>query len=240
MLSDYEEGSNVTLSCFVKSPLIDIDTITNIQWKYNNFKVLHSYSFNHTDPMYTLNYTISNVELSDAGIYSCLSFIDTTTAHPYIKRSGTSASTTTIIVICECLNSRFVLCYTFVVKSSSIPFIATEPNSIIYNTGSKLTLCCSVILSTSTNSINVNIQWLNSSNHTLHSYTGPNDYTEHTLNYTISNVRLSDAGQYKCSFFVSPSNSMTYIKNSTTKTSITTINVTSKLLISLVNEFKNY
>ena len=49
---------------------------------------------------------------------------------------------------------------------------------------------------------NVNIQWLNSSNHTLHSYTGLNDYTEHTLNYTISNVKLSDAGQYTCSVFI--------------------------------------
>ena len=74
----------------------------------------------------------------------------------------------------------------------------------------------------------MNIQWLNSSNHTLHSYTGLNDYTEHTLNYTISNVKLSDAGQYKCSFFVSPVNSL-YIINSIAKTNSTTINVISKL-----------
>ena len=53
----------------------------------------------------------------------------------------------------------------------------------------------------------MNIQWLNSSNHTLHSYTGLNDYTEHTLNYTISNVKLSDAGQYTCQYNVSSSNS---------------------------------
>ena len=98
-LSDYEEGSNVTLSCTVMSPLIDIETITNIQWKYNNsVKTNGSYSGHK----YTLNYTISNVELSDAGIYTCLSFIDT--AHSYIKRSGTSAKTTTIFVMSEFLS----------------------------------------------------------------------------------------------------------------------------------------
>ena len=231
LLPDYEEGSNVTLSCSVMSPLIDIETITNIQWKYNDsVKTNGSYS----DHKYTLNYTISNVELSDAGIYTCLSFFDT--AHPYIKRSGTSASTTKIIVICECLNNGFVLCYTFVVKSSSILLIAANPSSVIYNIGSDVILCCSVILSASTSSVgtNVNIQWLNSSNHILHSYTGLNDYTEHTLNYTISNVTLSDAGQYKCSFFVSPVNSLNF-RNSTAKTNFTAINVISKLH-SIIND----
>ena len=100
-LSDYEERSNVTLSCTVMSPLIGIDTITNIQWKYNNsIKTNGSYSGHE----YTLNYTISNVELSDAGPYTCLSFIDTTTAHPYIKRSDTSAVATTIFVTSEFLS----------------------------------------------------------------------------------------------------------------------------------------
>ena len=101
LLSDYEEGSNVTLSCSVMSPLIDIDTITSIQWKYNNsIKTNGSYS----DHKCTLNYTISNVELSDAGIYTCLSFIDTTITHPYIKRSDTIAIATTIIVMSEFLS----------------------------------------------------------------------------------------------------------------------------------------
>ena len=77
---------------------------------------------------------------------------------------------------------------------------------------------------------NVNIQWLNSSNHTLHSYTGLNDYTEHTLNYTISNVKLSDAGQYTCSLFIDTT--MAYIISSDTK--ITSNNV---LLVSKCMKF---
>ena len=75
---------------------------------------------------------------------------------------------------------------------------------------------------------NVNIQWLNSSNHTLHSYTGLNDYTEHTLNYTISNVKLSDAGQYYCSLFIDTT--MAYIRSSDTMTASTNVVLVSKCL----------
>ena len=67
---------------------------------------------------------------------------------------------------------------------------------------------------------NVNIQWLNSSNHTLHSYTGLNDYTEHTLNYTISNVKLSDAGQYSCAFFIDSADHPYILASDATTTSI--------------------
>ena len=101
-LSDYEEGSNVTLSCSIMSPLIDIDIITNIQWKYNNKSIKTNGSY--SGHKYTLNYTISNVELSDAGTYTCFSFIDTTITHPYIKKSDTNAIATTIIVMSEFLS----------------------------------------------------------------------------------------------------------------------------------------
>ena len=75
---------------------------------------------------------------------------------------------------------------------------------------------------------NVNIQWLNSSNHILHSYTGPNDYTEHTLNYTISSVKLSDAGEYYCSLFINTT--MAHIISSDTMTASTNVELVSKCL----------
>ena len=75
---------------------------------------------------------------------------------------------------------------------------------------------------------NVNIQWLNSSNHTLHSYTGLNDYTEHTLNYTISNVKLSDAGQYTCSSFINTTAKNLFILTSDTMTNVTNVSINSK------------
>ena len=118
----------------------------------------------------------------------------------------------------------------FLVKSSSIPLIAAKPSSIIYNIGSNVTLCCSVILSTSTSSVatNVNIQWLNSSNHTLHSYTGLNDYTEHTINYTISYMKLSNAGQYTCLYYINTLVDYPYILHSANKTIYTNITAASK------------
>ena len=78
-------------------------------------------------------------------------------------------------------------------------------------------------------STNLTIQWLNSSNHTLHSYTGLNDYTEHTLNYTISNVKLSDAGQYTCQYNVSSNNS--FVIASDAMRAVTNVSVQSKSIL---------
>ena len=75
---------------------------------------------------------------------------------------------------------------------------------------------------------NVNIKWLNSSNHTLHSYTGLNDYTEHTLSYTISNVKLYEAGQYTCSVFINAITNNPFILTSDRMTDVVTVLINSK------------
>ena len=91
--------------------------------------------------------------------------------------------------------------------------------------------CYATYLNTSLIDIdtNVHIQWLNSSNYTLHSYTGLNDYTEHTLNYTISNVKLSDAGQYTCQYNVSSNNS--FVITSDVMKAVTNVSVQSKSIL---------
>ena len=107
----------------------------------------------------------------------------------------------------------------------------TNMNSY-YNVGINIVLFCSVAYPNSSFidvATNVNIQWLNSFNHILHSYTGLNDYTEHTLNYTISNVKLSDAGQYTCQYNVSSNNS--FVITSDVMTAVTNISVQSKQII---------
>ena len=97
-----------------------------------------------------------------------------------------------------------------------------------YNVASTMgiNLTCSVNHVHSSVATNVTIQWLNSSNHPIHSYTGINNYTEHT----IKNVKLSDAGEYFCSFFISTSTPNPYILTSDTTTTSTDVVLTSKCI----------
>ena len=95
-----------------------------------------------------------------------------------------------------------------------------------YNVKNKISLSCHIKYPMTSHidvATNVTIQWLNSSNYTLHSYTGLNDYTERTLNYTISNVKLSDAGQYTCSVFINTSMNNDVILDSGTTSNSTNI-----------------
>ena len=107
--------------------------------------------------------------------------------------------------------------------------------------GTNITLTCSAKYSNFSFidvDTNVNIQWLNSSNHTLHSYTDFNDYTEHTLNYTISNVKLSDAGQYTCQCNVSSNNS--FVIASDVMTAVTNVSIQSKSILCNYNNNHYY
>ena len=117
----------------------------------------------------------------------------------------------------------------FLVLNGSSPLIIPLKQ---YGIGSFINLTCVVTYPNSSLldvATNVNIQWLNSSNHILHSYTGLNDYTEHTLNYTISNVNLSDAGQYTCQYNVFSNNS--FVIASDVMTAVTNVSVRSKSIL---------
>ena len=87
--SHYEVASNITLSCSVTYPqsdLIDFATNMILQWHSNH---VMNFSVGPLTDYATLNYTISNVKLSDAGQYNCSSFINTTTDNPFILKSDT-------------------------------------------------------------------------------------------------------------------------------------------------------
>ena len=131
------------------------------------------------------------------------------------------------------IKSLYIFYFCIVPNENSTSLSITDLNPVLMAVNTNIILTCSATYPDSSFidvATNVNIQWLNSSNHTLHSYTGLNDYTEHTLNYTISNVKLSDAGQYTCSLFIDTT--MAYIISSDTK--ITSNNV---LLVSKCMKF---
>ena len=98
--SQYEVASSVTLSCSVtyfQSDLIDFDTNIILQWSDCSNHVL-DFSVDPLTEYATLNYTISNVKLSDAGQYTCSSFINTTAKNLFILTSDTMTNVTNVSI----------------------------------------------------------------------------------------------------------------------------------------------
>ena len=99
--SYYEVGVDVTLSClaYPKENYIDVDTNMNLQWSNLSNHIFTSSSTHLTNNPTIIYYTISNVNLSNAGQYNCSSFINTTKDHKYILTSNTIASLANVSVI---------------------------------------------------------------------------------------------------------------------------------------------
>ena len=99
--SYYEVGMNVSLSClaYPKENYIDVGTNITLQWSNLSNHILASSSTLLTNHPTTINYTISNVNLSNAGQYNCSSFIDTTNDDDYILTSDTNTSLVNVSVI---------------------------------------------------------------------------------------------------------------------------------------------
>ena len=107
------------------------------------------------------------------------------------------------------------LCFN-TVANNIIPFVVTNPNKTVYDVGNNVTLSCSITYPTSPlNDVNTNvsIEW-KYRNITVLSYTAVNNYSQFTLHYHISNMKLSDAGEYTCYSFVSTEQYHHYILNS--------------------------
>ena len=228
--SYYEVGSDITLSCYVtniNSTLVDIDTAINIKWSSQKKNLsetsVHRYNENFT-------YILTNVALSYAGNYNCTYYLASTTDNPYIKPSDVRTGVTNVTIKSEYVNySYFIDIVKFLVPNGVSPSV-TQLNSY-YIVGDSIILICSVTYPYSPLidiTTNVNIQWLNSSNHILHSYTGINDYTEHTISYTINNVSLSDAGQYTCQYHISSTNHSFVLPSDMMRTS-TNVSIKSKV-----------
>ena len=74
---------------------------------------------------------------------------------------------------------------------------------------------------------NVTIQW-KYGNITIKSNTTFNDYTNHTLQYRLNNLKISDAGEYICSSYLGTTRYNPYIKSSDIITSNTKLVVRGK------------
>ena len=93
----YDVGNNVTLSCSVtypRSSSIDVNTVVNIEWSNGSTLV----SYNNATNGYTLQYTLSELKLSDAGEYTCYSFVSTEQYHPYILNSNLTSQSIPLLI----------------------------------------------------------------------------------------------------------------------------------------------
>ena len=180
-----------------------------------------------------MNYTLTNIRLSDAGEYNCTYYLNSTTNNPYIIPSDVRTGVTNVII-----KSEFVLIFIITIIMIFLLIVPNRVSPLItrlksyYTVGDSISLICSVTYPHSPLidiATIVNIQWLNSSNHTLHSYTGINNYTEHTNSYTINNVSLSDAGQYTCQYSISSTNH-SFVLPSDDMTASINVSIKSKII----------
>ena len=103
-----------------------------------------------------------------------------------------------------------------IVPNSSTYSITIEPLKSYYDVGTNVTLTCTTIYPSSSLvdvDTNVTIQW-KYGNITIKSYTTFNDYTYHNLQYHLNNLKLSDAGEYICSSYLSTTRYNPYIISS--------------------------
>ena len=244
--SYYIIGDNIILICSViySTSLIDIATNVNIQWLNSSNHTLHSYTGINDYTEHTISYTINNVSLSDAGQYTCQYHLSSTN-HLFVLPSDMMRNSTNVSIKSKVyyFTVRSIYFLFLSVPNDKIPVISLIPHQSVYDAGSNITLSCSVTYPYSSYidiDTNLTLQWFNSSNHILNSSTIINDYTEHTLTYTISNARLSDAGQYTCSFIINTS--VPYIFTSNFVIRYTTISIKRKKFLNyyfLLKVFSN-
>ena len=124
--------------------------------------------------------------------------------------------------------------YIFIIKwwyysfYSTVPInttysITIDPLKSYYDIGTNVTLTCTTIYPSSSLvdvDTNVTIQW-KYGDITIKSYTTFNNYLNHTLQYRLNNLKLSNAGEYICSSYLSTTIYNPYIISSDIITSNT-------------------
>uniref|UniRef100_A0A1X7V1J9 Ig-like domain-containing protein n=1 Tax=Amphimedon queenslandica TaxID=400682 RepID=A0A1X7V1J9_AMPQE len=219
--SPYEVGSDITLNCSIsyhKPPYIDIDTVVNISWINNEDDILNNITIaieNYTE--HNLQYYITNFHLSDAGQYKCSNTHHTQQEYKFIQSSESQYKYINITAIIP-------------ISSTSLVLKSTES---YYEAGTKVTLSCKVtepdspLVNVDTT---VNIKW--SPNKNIPQYSN-HSYSKY-FNYTLNNIKLSDAGEYNCTYYLNTTTDNPYIIPSDVRTGVT--DVTIKFLMAPVHQ----
>ena len=104
--SFYEVSSNITLWCFVTEPnssLIDINTTLKVHWSSQKESVglnsYHTHAYNKK-----FEHILSNIKLSDAGVYNCSYYITSTKNTSFVIQSNTGSKITNVKIKSEPFN----------------------------------------------------------------------------------------------------------------------------------------
>ena len=126
------------------------------------------------------------------------------------------------------MNFELLLLFCFSVPNEIDSTTAFGPATSYYEVGSDITLTCSIKYVQSTYidvSTRVHINWMPgevSTSTVLH------ENTSHSLPYTVNNLKLSQAGEYKCLYFIDTALPNSYISHSLTKSDVINISAISK------------
>ena len=229
-VSYYEVGSDITLNCsirYIKSTYIDVSTTVHINWMPG----VSTNTILHENTIHSLQYTVHNLKLSQAGQYKCLYFIDTAVPNLYIYPSVTKSDAISITVISKYrkLLKTFINCFCYFIvpiNSTSLVLNALQPH---YEVGSNVTLTCFVTKPNPHHvdiNTTVNIQW--SSHKRISNQKSIYSYNKN-FNFILTQLKLSDAGEYKCSYYLTSANDNPYFKPSEAKMKATNVTIKSKL-----------
>ena len=166
------------------------------------------------------------MNLSNAGNYTCSYFLSN---NSFVQSSGIKSTTVTLIIKSEIIiiiHSKLYLLD--LVPSSTNEFVDLNPSQSYYEVGSSVMLTCSIPIShyIDTNVI-IYIQW---NNNNTQSISIKSNIKEFNHSITLNQLKLSDAGEYNCTYYFTSANDSRFIISSFRNTVTSNINLKSKCI----------
>ena len=221
-----ESGSVIcSIQMSAQHPIIANSARAMLTLYQNGKKESSSSSSNFSKPL-VLTKPLDTVKLSNAGNWTCSYYLSS--SNLFIQSSNAKTNSTKVIVKSKCIRTAIVVyLLNFTVPNTIKPHIT--PSMEFYETGTNVTLFCSVTypqydfidLSTT-----VKLLWLTSP---YNNSSFLNNFTKHTLKYTLRNLKLSHAKRnYSCSSVINVSTPHPYIIASEPTSTSSTVGVISK------------
>ena len=120
----------------------------------------------------------------------------------------------------------------YLVYSVNIASVGLTPSKSYYEVGSSVMLTCSIPISHYIDTdVIINIQW---SNNITQSISIESNIQEFNHSITFNQLKLSDAGEYNCTYYFAGANKNLFVLSSDRKTATNNISIKSKGIYSLI------